>query len=42
MKRILRALRRFWTHHHAYVYRDWAHVPAPMWACKRGTGLDYW
>ena len=22
--------------------RDWTHVPAPNWACKRGTGREYW
>lgn len=35
MKRILKALRRFWAY-------DWRHVPPPNWAAKRGSGRIYW
>ena len=37
--RLLKRIRRFWTR----IYHDeWRRVPPPMWACKRGTGREYW
>jgi hypothetical protein len=37
--RLLKRIRRFWTR---VYHNDWRHVPPPNWACKRGTGRDYW
>ena len=36
------ALRRWYRTVMAITRRDWASVPPPSWACKRGSGRDYW
>ena len=35
----LKRLIRKWK---ADVRREWARVPPPEWAAKRGTGREYW
>lgn len=39
---MIRWLIDWWRRRKADAYRDWAHVPPPEWAAKRGTGRDYW
>lgn len=31
----------WWKRRKADVHREWAHVPDPQWAAKRG-GREYW
>lgn len=38
---MIRAIIGWWKRHQAAIYRDWAHVPPPEWAAKRGW-RDYW
>jgi len=38
---MFRAIRDWWRKREYYLWREWAHVPPPEWAAKRG-GRDYW
>lgn len=38
---MLRWLLNFWRRRDEYRRREWAHVPPPTWAAKRGW-RDYW
>ena len=40
MKRLIRALWRFWRERSAEANREWANVPNPEWRASRG-GKDY-
>jgi hypothetical protein len=39
---MIRAFIDWWRQRKAEAHREWAHVPNPEWAAKRGTGREYW
>lgn len=41
MRQLIRALQRWYCHTKAEAWREWAHVPRPVWRASRG-GRDYW
>jgi hypothetical protein len=39
---MIRWMLDMWRRRKAEAHREWAHVPNPEWAAKRGTGREYW
>jgi hypothetical protein len=39
---MIRWMLDMWRRRKTEAHREWAHVPPPEWAAKRGTGRDYW